>query len=242
MAIVVSFSNYTPPPRFDGTPWNRYRIEEATSPEGPWTVIDLVSLGPIDTDPRSPLSRSFSAENATLDQGWYRVSFLDANDNVVPFDPVQNITEAPYVFVPTLAQIGRVILSRTKGEFGALRGTFASDTTPNNIDASGCARDAARDMVPMIGEVIPVALIENAQRVCAIRAAMNIELSFYSDQVNTGRSVYPQLEKDLETQLCALQLAITLAVDGDGTVVNAAPSTEPEYYFPPPTTFDSQLY
>lgn len=92
MGIVVPFEGYKPPPRFDSTPWTTVTIEEAPASGGPWTLIETIVLDPPDPNPADPMERSFSTDNATLSigLGWYRVSFIDADDNVVRAEPILN--------------------------------------------------------------------------------------------------------------------------------------------------------
>jgi hypothetical protein len=61
---------------------------------------------------------------------------------------------------------------------------------------------------------------------------MQVELDFYSDQVNTGRSIYPQLEKEYTTSLMSLSQAVQQAEAGDGTVTDSSPSNMPSWGFP----------
>jgi len=76
--VIVSLTDYTPEPRFDGLPWTAARIEEASSAGGPWTGIETITLNPVDPDPSDPASRSFTTSLATLTAGWYRIVWIDA--------------------------------------------------------------------------------------------------------------------------------------------------------------------
>jgi len=51
---------------------------------------------------------------------------------------------------------------------------------------------------------------------------MQIELAYYSEQVNTGRSIYPQLEKDYETEVPLLSKQLITVLDGGTTTPVAA--------------------
>ncbi len=83
----LTLEGYTPPKRV-GSPWTKARIEEALTAAGPWTSILLVTLDPVDADPQNPVARSFEVNTATLQYGYYRVIFLDANDaESLPSDP-----------------------------------------------------------------------------------------------------------------------------------------------------------
>lgn len=88
MGSVVTFENYRPIAREDGQPWTSVEIYEGPSALGPWTLIDTLDLDPVDVDPSSPQSRSFTTTEGTLDFGWYRVTFRDAANNRQETTPV----------------------------------------------------------------------------------------------------------------------------------------------------------
>ncbi len=86
---VVSFTDYTPVPRYDDQAWTIARIEEAATIDGPWSLIQAFALDPVDADPAAPMSRSFTTELATLDDGWYRLVWVDPDANESAADPQQ---------------------------------------------------------------------------------------------------------------------------------------------------------
>lgn len=73
---VVSFPNYTPPPRYDQLPWTQARLEESATEGGTYTETEVFDLDPLDTDPAMPDSRSFTTELGT-DDLWYRIVWID---------------------------------------------------------------------------------------------------------------------------------------------------------------------
>lgn len=116
MAQVITLEGFRPSARYDSLPWTQAQIQEATSEEGPWTVIDTITLTPVDTDPERPQIRNFTTELASdTAELWYRVVFLDATaDESQPTVPLQNIAgtdftgSAPYATVEELAAILKV--------------------------------------------------------------------------------------------------------------------------------------
>lgn len=80
MTFVVSFDDAQPGARFDTIPFDRARIEEAAAEAGPYTAIETITLSPLDSDPANPAVRDLTTDQATLESGWYRIVFLDAND------------------------------------------------------------------------------------------------------------------------------------------------------------------
>lgn len=114
MAVVVTLEDYRPTPRYDGTAWTEARIEEGTASVGPWTLLETITLSPVDADPTNPAYRNFTTQLGTDEELWYRVVFVDADGDVgLPTVPVQNITdERPiYATVEELAAILRVSAS-----------------------------------------------------------------------------------------------------------------------------------
>lgn len=231
---VVTFEDYTPIPRFDGTPWSGITIQEAATPDGPWTNIDTQALSPLDSDPRSPASRSFTTDNATLSAGWYLITFTDSIGNQLPTVPVQNVPPEQGDWYPSVKQVANKILSRTRNSVGQLAGTFNASTEPTDTQTRSIIGDVITEVADVIGDEIPPELWDDAQNVVALRAAMQIELDFYSDQVNTGRSIYPQLKEQYERALESLAGAVSRAQEGDGSVTSAGAGTEPKYDFPDP--------
>jgi len=228
---VVTFIDYTPPPRFDGTTWTEVKIQESASESGPWTVIDTQPLYPVDDDPKHPQERSFTTDAATLDAGWYIVSFYDEIGNFVDSTPTQNLKSQNYY--PTVRDVASMIMSRTKDQYGNLLGTFTEDTTPTAEQVEQVTERVITEVADVIGDQVPSPFIDDARHVAALRVAMQVELDFFSDQVNTGRSIYPQLREQYLLALQNLQTAISSAAEGEGPGTGATVASKPEFWFPP---------
>ena len=130
MAEVVTFVGYRPPPRYDAIPWTEARIEEAATEAGTYTQLGVTTLTPVDADPALPVARSFTIENGTALDYWYRIIFADSTgDTSVPTTPVQNVTGGT---VPTVSQyvetaeLARVLQLHRRAERG-----------PDGRDATG---------------------------------------------------------------------------------------------------------
>lgn len=235
--IVVSFENYHPSPRFDGIPWTRAVIDEATTAEGPWNTIDTVVFSDPDANPAEPKLRSFTTDNATILQGWYRVTFTDTfGQSTQPTAPVYNGPDQLYE--PTIDQVARKILSRTRDTYGTVTGTFSDKTQPTDAQVAAIIGDVMTEVADVIGDEIPEVLLDDASNVVALRAAMQIEVDFYADQINTGRSPYPQLKEMYEENLANLQQQVVAIESGGGTgpVDDAGGSGFPQYSFPDSST------
>jgi hypothetical protein len=111
MAQVITFENYRPTPRYDAIPWTSVRVYEAATADAEdvdWTLIDTITLSPVDADPSDPAARDITTELASdTDELWYRLVFVDATgDTLAPTVPVQNVTSpAAYATVDELARI-----------------------------------------------------------------------------------------------------------------------------------------
>lgn len=53
-------------------------MEESANPDGPWALIDTLPLLPLDADPSHPAVRSLTTDEAQIEDGWYRLTFVDA--------------------------------------------------------------------------------------------------------------------------------------------------------------------
>jgi hypothetical protein len=190
--LIVSFEGYVPIPRFDNTPWTQVTIDEAIAADGPWVPIDTIALDPVDTDPTQPQARDFTTENATLIEGWYKVTFVDALGNRLETEPIQDIPEDTPEYIPTLQEVGALLRARTVDTTGTELGTFTADTRPTGSEAMKLIGDAATDVADEVGGDIPDAAIQTARQAAAYRAAMLIELSYYPEQVGTNRSPYAE--------------------------------------------------
>lgn len=231
--IVVTLEDYLPSPRYDSVPWTKALIDEAPTSAGPWTQIDQIIFADPDADPTDPKARNLTTPNGTLEFGWYRVTFTDQfGETAQPTAPKYNGPSQSYE--PTIDQVARKLLSRTVDQYGNMTGAFTSDTTPTAAQVQAIIEGVMPQVADVIGDEIPDALTDDAANVVAILAATQIELDFFSEQVNTGRSIYPQLVKQYDAALAALQRAVTSALEGGGTVVDEGPTNVPSYSFPNP--------
>jgi hypothetical protein len=90
VTYVVSLVGFMPPPRYDNVPWTQAIVQEAPAPGGPYVNIDTQALTP-DADPSQPSARNVTTTAATLDEGWYRLMFVDVNGGEsTPDDAVRN--------------------------------------------------------------------------------------------------------------------------------------------------------
>jgi hypothetical protein len=232
---VVSFKEFTPTPRYDSVPWHHVKIEESASKDGPWTLIDTINLVPLDADPENPAARDFTTHNATLETGWYRVTFQDVSNNQsLPVQPVHHTTDEADPFLPSVEDVGDLLRARTKDTVGNELGTFSNTTRPTFQDVRGLIDQAADDVVTETDTDIPEKAWGLASSVIALGAAMRIELSYFPEQVGTSNSPYDRYKDLYDSQLSRLVLAVEReAIDEDEGESDESPIA---FEFPPMQT------
>lgn len=92
-------------------------------------------------------------------------------------------------------------------------------TRPTAEGASELIVNAVDDVSGVVGVDVPVAQQPLAKKVVALRAAMLIELSYFTEQVNSGRSSYPQLKTLYDEQFENLLTALGISTDAGGGAV-----------------------
>lgn len=136
-------------------------------------------------------------------------------------------------YTPDVDLVARKIMSRTRDQYGNHVGTFTEVTHPTDIEVAAIIDDYITDLAIMIGDDIPQALFDDAANVASIGSAMFVELNFFPDQIDTGRSTYPALKELYEKKLADLISAVTNAIANDGEILVSGGSGYPNYKFPP---------
>jgi len=78
---VVSLASFVPGTRYDGKVWTQAKIEQSATLGGAYTVIDTQSIATY-PEPENPPTLNLTTTKATLEQGWYRITFEDAEKNL----------------------------------------------------------------------------------------------------------------------------------------------------------------
>lgn len=211
----VTLVDYTPIEKVDGNPWVSAQLYEAAAEGGPFTLIDTFHFTDIDVDPRNPTSRSFSSDNASLPNGWYKIVWQDQDLRQSETPAVQNVSST-LDYQPLVIDIARKISSRTVDSTGRKIGTFTAATSPTNEQVEEYSRSAANDLSLWIGDVIPTRLIPQAVDLAATFGAMLVELNEFGEQVVSGRSPYAQLKVLYDERLPKLVEAVSRAEIEDG--------------------------
>jgi hypothetical protein len=111
--------------------------------------------------------------------------------------PIEEIT-------PSVLDVAELLRARTKNSSGFEVGTFNDDTRPTSAQVAGLAEQAATHIQVRLGTSAPVEVIGDAKGCAALLAACMVELSFFPEQVESGRSPYDQLRALLDMRLNVL--------------------------------------
>lgn len=126
-------------------------------------------------------------------------------------------------YTPTAREVGSLVRSRTTDGGGNEIGTFSDTTRPTNTQVSDLINEIVGDLYATFGSDIPDApnstdptvLRKAAKRAAAYGAASMVELSFFPEQVATGRSPYKMYDEKYERAKMAVSKAISEVESGD---------------------------
>jgi hypothetical protein len=141
-----------------------------------------------------------------------------------------------------LAAVGALLRARTteRGTAGNELGTFTPNTRPTGDEVLMLRTSADQDISVETGDLTDLVVTDEIAAkltvqygsLLALRTAMLVELSYFPEQVATGRSAYAQYEKMYDKRLASFVTAIEQAGTGDepGAVDDAV---MPVFSFPP---------
>lgn len=132
-------------------------------------------------------------------------------------------------YTPDVASVAGFIRARTKTAGGAEAGTFnpesevgtGTETRPTAEQVTTEIQNAIGMISGILGPDIDPAYFEDAKRVTSLLAAMLVELGYWPEQVNTGRSTYPQLKELYDEWWENLLTALGIVLDPGGGAVPA---------------------
>lgn len=128
MAFTHSFTQVTPPARYDSVPWATVQVQESIASTGPWTQIASLTI-PVDATPAVPNPVDITVTTATLERGFFRFRFTDAALNTSPW------TSA--VYSPS---IGFITVEQLRSRYPEL--TVAKYPDPLVVEAIDLATEA----------------------------------------------------------------------------------------------------
>jgi hypothetical protein len=116
--------------------------------------------------------------------------------------------DVPTDYMPSVSDVGALLRARTKDQYGNELGTFTDETRPTETEVINLIDVAAREVTSTTDTDIPPLANEDVAKLIAMRAAMLIELSYYPEQINSGRSPYPQFKELYDEQLPIVMRAV----------------------------------
>lgn len=134
-------------------------------------------------------------------------------------------------FAPSAAVVGAILRTRTKDTNSNEIGTFNETTRPSGVQVASLILQGAGDLALAVGSSdLPQVLWDHARAVSAYRVACLIELTYFPEQVATGRSPYVQLKELYDESLKGLVAAY--AADVAERLSPEVPPGEAAYGFP----------
>lgn len=218
---VLTLARYTPLEREDGIPWTTAQIYESATNTGPGALIDTLHLNPLDADPSNPATRDLTTIYATLPEGWYSVTWVDAGGySSSPTPWVQNTTDLAGGTRPSVQEVASILRARTKTTGGRELGTFSNATRPTSDDVENLIDDAVDEV---LGKVQPIdntlpawqqpgdaynspgsPYERRIRRAVRLYAAILIELSYFPEQVRSNQSPVSTLQQLYDSRIRAL--------------------------------------
>lgn len=124
-------------------------------------------------------------------------------------------------YTPSVAQVGSLLRARTVDTNGQELGTFTAQTRPTETQVALLIETATGELAAKIGSTIHADFHPLARTAATYRAASLVEISYFPEQVATGRSPYEHL-RDLWTDtLASLSEALDEAASGGhGSALN----------------------
>ena len=115
-----------------------------------------------------------------------------------------DVPAAALDWLPDGSDVAALIRARTKDPDGRELGAFTDRTRPTAGQVDELVSMAAQAVHARIGWTIPDDRQEEARRLIALRAALNIELSYFPEQVTSGRSAYEPLKELYDEGIAAM--------------------------------------
>lgn len=134
----------------------------------------------------------------------------------------------PAALRPSVEDVARLIRARTKDDVGDEVGTFTEDTRPT----ADQVEDHITTALALVGTRLPPperldAVFGSAvAALVAYRAALQIEKSYFPEQVRSDRSAYEQLRQEYLDDLAALTEAIAEAGGGGASATKSGAWSE----------------
>jgi hypothetical protein len=103
-------------------------------------------------------------------------------------------------WTPSVSDVGRKLRARTQDSNGNELGTFTTATRPTAIEVAAIIEEEVGAMTGFIGDDLPSHLWALAHEAALARIAARVELEYWPEQVQLGRSPYDQLVADRDRE------------------------------------------
>lgn len=134
-------------------------------------------------------------------------------------------------WTPSTTDVGRKLSARTIDESGNELGAFTTDTRPTLAQVQAIIGEEVGALAGFVGADLPSKLWGLAKDAVLNGIAARIELDFWPEQVQSGRSPYEQLAADRDRQegrLISAIRAVTGTGEGGGRSIGSI-LTRPSY-------------
>lgn len=198
-----------------------------------------------------PRPHTYRAVLTVMDVGTFQVrwTYIDpATANEVVQEEEVRVTSLGAVTVPVgemlpeVIDVADLLQSRTRSTVGgALLHTFTDKTEPTDERVYRHIDKAYDRVRARTGPITDPDLIEEARQLVTLYAAMMVELTHYSEQINTDKSPYKELKKLYDEGMAALVESLGaegLSAVDDAPVATDTYSGSPYYDFPPTSIGD----
>lgn len=202
---VQTFRDVEAPERV-GT-WDQVRVEEAATRGGTPVEIDRLDFDPPVAG--GAIIDLLTTEQATLDPGWYWLTFFDADGDESPRSLAIQ-APAPGPLRPELADVGALLRARTRSDAtGGEIGTFDETTRPTGDQVDGYIDSALTEVQLSLPASPPERLEAFARGLVALRAAMAVEVSLEPDRSESDNSAFARLKELYDQDLALLVTAVS---------------------------------
>jgi hypothetical protein len=124
---------------------------------------------------------------------------------------------------PDAADVGALLRARTRDSSGNELGTFTADTRPTNLEVDQLIDQGNDDVRAELPETVSPQLVERVKSLMALATALRIEISYFPDQVASGRSPFEQYRTLYRDGLRAVAAAVQGNQPGGPTRIHSMP-------------------
>lgn len=171
---------------------------DVTDPTGNVTTYPLASLA-------TSLVGTYEKTIAPILPGRWTYAFIATEGVIAAVTGAFNV--APEDWTPTVEEVGRKLRARTIDKNGTERGTFTSETgstdrltRPSAEEVASIIEEETGALQGFVGWDMPPTLWSLAKSAALSRIAARVELDYFPEQIQSGRSPYEQYVADRDRE------------------------------------------